>query len=175
MTTQMENLKNYMEITYKDLNKINFPIFPINTQDLFEQDGLVYLQGNILDDRNQIGKTIGARRLQTPHEPLQRLRRSYFNIRGLLTSGKTDFIDSKGYIFIYRKSKMTKVIYHKISKVQRKESFTLVKLSYYAHPIKLNRPPPVGKPWVGMLYLNKHPWLPYEYSENYCAPKRRKI
>jgi hypothetical protein len=50
-----------------------------------------------------------------------------------------------------------------------------MKLNEVSFPVKIKRPPPEGKSWVGMLYLNKFPWLPYEYSENYCTNIKRKI
>ena len=46
--------------------KIKFPIWVINSDNIWEQDGIVFIDEKVLDDRNQKGDTIGKRRLQTP-------------------------------------------------------------------------------------------------------------
>jgi len=61
MIIHLESLKSYM----LDLN-IKFPIWVINSDNVWEQDGIVFLDNTVLDDLNQKGDTIGKRRLQTP-------------------------------------------------------------------------------------------------------------
>ena len=172
----MESLVNYMEITYKDIPNINFPVFAIkDVESLFFKDGLVYYSDRLIDDLNQPSNYLGVRRLTTPHKPIYPLRLMYRDIKELLGSGKKSYIDRYGFVFSYRKTKFCNVKFHKILKVKRKDTYSLLKISNYQTPIKILRPPPAGKSWVGMLYLNKHPWIPYEYSEAYCASKKRKI
>ena len=51
-----------MVITYKTLGHIAFPAFPLPSSNWEEQDGLLYLDNKLLDDKNMKGKTLGRRR-----------------------------------------------------------------------------------------------------------------
>jgi hypothetical protein len=128
----------------------------------------------VIDDRNQIGDSLGKRRLQTPHQ-LYTLKFCYIDKTDLVRAKHKTFVDSKGYVFIYAKTEYTNVVYHKILKVVPKDIITVLKLSNVSFPVVVNRPPPLGKSWVGMLYLNNRPWIPYEYSEERCTTMKRKI
>lgn len=163
-----------MVITYKDLNKVNFPIYGLKDFDLIVQDGLVLRGSLVVDDRNQIGKTIGSRRLQTPHKTLP-LKRSYNDVASFIGATDKYFIDSLGYCFMYEKTKYLTVKYHKILEVKNKDSHTILRLDFVPFPIILERPPPEGKTWVGLIYFGKNPWLPYEFSETKCENFKRKI
>ena len=57
-----------MVIQYKSLNKIKFPVYVLPSGNWDRQDGLLFLDGKIVDDRNMSGDTLGVRRLQTPHK-----------------------------------------------------------------------------------------------------------
>lgn len=163
-----------MIITYENLNLINFPIYALPSDDLEVTDGLLRYGSLVVDDRNQIGETIGARRLQTPHMLLP-LRRCYEEIAALLAAKDRVFVDSKGYCFIYERTKFSRIVFHKILKIIPKDIITVLKVSNVSFPVVVRRPPPAGKTWVGMLYFNNKPWLPYEYAETQCATRRRKI
>lgn len=163
-----------MVITYKDLQRINFPVYGLKDFDLIVQDGLVLGGGCVVDDRNQIGETLGIRRLQTPHKTLP-LRRSYKDVAAFLIAKDKYFIDSLGYCFIYQKTKYVKIKYHKILNTTVKDTYTTLRLDFVPFPIILQRPPPTGKTWVGLIYFDKTPWLPYEFSETKYADKRKKI
>lgn len=163
-----------MVINYKHFKLINFPIYALPSSNLDVQDGLLRLENLVIDDRNQIGKSLGARRLQTFHQLLE-LRRCYEDIPALIRAKDRVFVDSKGYCFIYEKTKFCKLVYHKILKVAQKDIVTVLKVSHVSFPVVVKRPPPLGKTWVAMLYFNNKPWLPYEYSEERCTTKRRKI
>lgn len=163
-----------MEITYKQLHLINFPIYGLSSEDLEVTDGLLRSGHTVVDDRNQIGDTLGARRLQTPHK-LCKLKVCYEDIPGLINAKHKVFVDTKGYCFIYKKTRFVSVHYHKIIKVSRKEVATTITASGVSFPVVVKRPPPVGTPWLAMMYLDKRPWLPYAYSEVYCASMKRKI
>lgn len=163
-----------MVVTYKNLKLINFPVFGLPDFDIDFQDGLVKSGGFVIDDRNQLGEDLGTRRLQTPHE-LLKIRAAYEDIASFLSAKDKYFIDSKGYVFIYEKTKFVRIKYHKIVSVVPKDTYTILKLFEVSFPILVKRPPPPGKTWVGMIYFKEHPWLPYEYSENDRAILRRKI
>lgn len=163
-----------MIVTYKEFNLINFPIFALPSDNLEVIDGLLKCDNRIVDDRNQIGETLGIRRLQTPHKLLP-LKKCYEDIPGLIRAKNRVFVDNKGYCFIYERTKFCTVTFHKIVKVSRKNIATVLKISGSNFPIIVKRPPPLGMDWVGMLNFNGLPWVPYEYSENFCTPFRKKI
>ena len=161
--------------SYKDLKLIRFPVFGLpGIDNLYERDGLLFEGGYVLDDRNQLGGTLGARRLQSPHT-LYPLKDLYEDLPAFLRANKNCFIDTNGQWFLYRKTTFVDIKYMKILKVIPKECFCLLKLFGVPFYIDVKRPPPEGKTWVGMVTLNKHPWLPYEYSTECCKTKRRKI
>jgi hypothetical protein len=165
-----------MLINYKKLGLVNFPIFALPSDDIHGCDGLVRFGNNpIIDDLNQIGKTLGARRLQTPHKTYK-LNRVIYDIPELLKAPNAKaWIDNKGYIFIYERTKFVRVKCHKILAVNYKGTGSTLKIQGAVAPVLLKRPPPKGMPWVLMMHLNNNPWLPYEYSREYCTPFRRKI
>lgn len=163
-----------MVINYTQLKLINFPIYALPSDNLEVTDGLLRCDNRLVDDRNQIGKTLGIRRLQTSHKILP-LRRCYEDISGLLRAKERVFVDSLGYCFIYERTKFCKVKSHKILKVTTRKLVTTLKVYGVSFPILVKRPPPKGKEFIGMLYFNNKPWLPYEYSETACADFKRKI
>lgn len=163
-----------MVINYKHLVSVEFPVYAVPSDDVSSMDGILWLENKALDDRNQLGATLGARRLQTPHK-LFPLRKSFNLISEMLQSRHQHFIDSKGAFFTYEKTIFTKVRYHKILTRSLRETGTVLKLEGVFSPIVVPRPPPPGKTWVGMLYFKGYPWLPYDYAEKYSADLRRKI
>ena len=162
------------ELTYKDLPRIEFPVFALPSDNLFVQDGLLFHNNAVVDDKNQIGENLGARRIQTPHQILK-LRTCCEDISQLIDNRAPAYIDYSGYVFTYRKTKYQRVIYHRILSVIPKDFACILKLSKVNFPVIVKRPPPHGKEWVGMLYFNNKPWLAYEYSDYRCAPRRRMI
>ena len=161
-------------ITYKQLHLINFPIFGLYSKDIEVEDGLIYINDKLIDDSNQIGESVGKRRLQTPHK-LGKLNRCYEDAAGLISSKHKAYVDSLGYFFSYEKTLYVPIVYYKILEVLQKDTASILKLNGISFPVYVKRPPPVGKSWVGMIYYEKTPWLPYEYSEYNCAKKRKKI
>ena len=45
-----------MEITFRDIEKVDFPVYELPNGNWYEQDGLVFLDDKILDDKNHEGK-----------------------------------------------------------------------------------------------------------------------
>lgn len=163
-----------MEMTYKTVSKIRFPVFILYSNDIIEQDGLVYCGHYVLDDKNQIGETLGSRRLQSPYR-LFNLNGICSDFRAMITSKKSYFIDSNGMIFNYRKTRSCKVICHKIQKIHHRDTYTLLKISSYNPLILVDRPPPSECGWVNMLYIGRIPSLLYSYSVERSKPFRRII
>jgi hypothetical protein len=162
-------------LTYKEVGLINFPIFPIPSDEITWEDGLVRIEEKVVDDLNMIGNTVGLRRLQTPHK-LYKLGKccesvmDFFHIKGAKA-----YIDNFGFVFTYERTKYTYVRYKKILKVTQRDLFSIIKAEHINYGVKVPRPPGVGKEWIGILYLSGYPWVPYEYSETCQKPKLRKI
>jgi hypothetical protein len=163
-----------MVIDYNSLELLEFPVFKLPSNNIHQQDGLIYCDNAVIDDRNQIGDTLGKRRMQTFHKILP-LKACYEDLQAFLHAKGPHFIDSKGRVFTYQKTLMTKVVYHKIEKVIYKEVATIIKAEGVNFPIIVKRPPRPGIEWIAMLYYKTRPWLPYTYSEEYCQSLRRKI
>jgi len=164
-----------MVIGYRQLPKITFPVFLLPSGNWEESDGLVFLDNDILDDKNQVGKTLGARRMQTPHRNLQVLKHMIAYPNGLLKQRTKYFIDNTGRPFIYEKTTMLPLKYLKISKVELKTSATLITVKGYNAPFTVPRPPETGMTWAGVLHLKGLPWMLYEYSETKLKDTRRKV
>ena len=73
-----------MVITYKHLLKLEFPIYILPHDDWSFSDGLLFLDGKVVDDTNMEGNTIGKRRLQTPFTDLFPLKSQLDSFQGLL-------------------------------------------------------------------------------------------
>ena len=84
--------------------KIKFPIWVINSDNIWEQDGIIFIDEKVLDDRNQKGDTIGKRRLQTPLKNLFNLKFQIDDYIGLIKHRGKNYIDSSGKHIYYEKT-----------------------------------------------------------------------
>ena len=78
-----------MVIQYSSINKIRFPVYELPSGNWNRQDGLLFLDGQIVDDKNQAGDTLGLRRMQTPHKNLLPLKNQVDTFRGIVKSGQS--------------------------------------------------------------------------------------
>lgn len=163
-----------MIITYKTILKVEFPVFILPSDDWTLTDGLLFLENEIIDDKNMPGETLGKRRLQSPFT-MKPLNRSVNSFVGILKQSRNTFIDSKGVPFIYHKTKMCSLKYLKIKKIVRREVASLVYVRGCNSPFTVPRPPAEEMQWAGILHLHGLPWELYEYSEEYKKNTRRKI
>lgn len=165
-----------MIITYSKISQISFPVFKLAKFNWREEDGLIFLGDKILDDRNQPGETLGIRRLQTPHKNLYRMRCCIDNHLGIIKQiGDPFYVDNKGLIFIYKKTLNCKLHYHEITKVERRDVASLIRVKGVRQPFTVPRPPTHGALWAGVLYLHGLPWMLYEYSEEKKKSTTRKV
>ena len=88
-----------MVIQYSSINKIRFPVYELPSGNWNRQDGLLFLDGQIVDDKNQAGDTLGLRRMQTPHKNLLPLKNQVDTFRGIVKGGHQHFIDTNGLCF----------------------------------------------------------------------------
>jgi hypothetical protein len=161
-------------LNYSNLTKITFPVYKIPNSNWELVDGLLFLDNEVLDDRNQKGKTLGIRRAQTSFD-LFPLKHSIASLTGILKQNDKTFIDTKGTPFIYQKTRNSALKYYKIRKVEQKGVVSILWLKDIKSPFTIPRPPPLGMTWAGVLHIESWPWILYCYSETYQKPTRRKI
>jgi len=164
-----------MVIQYKSLNKIKFPVYVLPSGNWDRQDGLLFLDGKIVDDRNMSGDTLGMRRLQTPHKNIFPLKQQIDNFRGIVKSKDKTFIDTNGTPFIYEKTEFCRLKYYRIKSVTQRDTCSLLKLDGVKQPFVIPRPPAEDMRYAGILHYGPMPWVLYEYSEDRRDDTRRKV
>lgn len=164
-----------MVIQYSSANRIRFPVYELDSGNWERQDGILFLEDKILDDKNMQGDTLGVRRMQTPHKNLSPLKKQVDTLRGVLKSDKKHFIDSNGFPFIYEKTKFSKLKYYRIKRVIQKDVCSLLCLDGVKQKFVVPRPPPEGVRYAGLLHIGELPWMLYNYSEDRPLDTRRKV
>lgn len=151
-------------LNYKQINRaIKFPIYELSSEEVYSSDGLLFLNGKVLDDKNQKGKTLGERRLQTSHQKAT-LNRAYPTFIDVVKSTHALFIDSKGVPFRYDRNKMCTVESRKINKKISRGTYTLLYVDKITNLYYMSRYP-AAEEYAQILYLDKLPWLLYGVSE----------
>lgn len=153
--------------------QLKFPIFVLHSDEIEERDGLLFCDTQIVDDKNMSGKTLGTRRLQSPHKNLYPLRYMIEDFRGLTKHGGKFFIDNNGKFFRYIKKKKIDIKYKKIKKIDKKEILTLVWVDNIPFPFEEKRP--VSARYAGVAYVDNTPSFIYEYSSEMKKNTWRKI
>lgn len=164
-----------MIVTYKEIKKIEFPVFILPNSNWQLIDGLLLIDNQVVDDKNMPGASLGIRRLQTHFTELVPLKHSIDSLIGILKQNSKCFIDSNGTPFIYQKTRHSALKYYKIRKIEQKEVASVLWLKDVKQAFTIPRPPPLGKTWAGVLHLGPWPWLLYEYSEERLKDTRRKV
>jgi hypothetical protein len=164
-----------MVIHFKHINKVCFPVYALPSGNWHSQDGLLFLDGLILDDKNMPGDTLGIRRLQSPHKNIHPLKHQIDNFRGMIKSRDSHFIDTNGRPFIYEKTQFCKLKYYKIKSVKQKEVASVLWLHGVTSPFVIPRPPASQSQYAGVLHYGALPWILYEYSEEPKKDTRRKV
>ena len=162
------------DLNYKHvLRNIEFPVYTISSEEVYVEDGLLFVNEKIVDDRNQIGDTIGKRRLTTEHK-LGTLGKICFNYIEMLDAPSTKFIDTKGNPFNYVKTKMLSVVSYRINKKIAKDNYTVLFLKGVNCPFIVPRYPHTEE-WAQILEYDGLPWKLYSLSEKQVKTFRRKI
>jgi len=164
-----------MVVTFRTAKNIRFPVYKIGSSDWEKCDGLLFIDGELVDDKNMPGDSIGIRRIQTPHKNLYKLNKQIDSLHGILKQSLKTFIDSNGTPFIYEKTLMCQLKYYKIIRVEQKEVASLIWCKDIKHPFTVPRPPEQGMTWAGVLHFHGLPWILYEYSEEKKKDTRRKV
>lgn len=165
-----------MIVTYKEVKKIKFPVYILPNGNWETADGILFLDNEVVDDKNMPGLSLGIRRLQTPFTELLALKHSIDSLIGILKqTNKKCFIDSTGTPFIYQKTINAALKYYKIRKIELKDVASVIWLKDINFPFTVPRPPAQEMTWAGVLHIGGLPWLLYEYSEERLKDTRRKV
>jgi hypothetical protein len=162
-----------MVITYSTQNRVAYPVYVLPSNEWTLSDGVVFLEGKVLDDTNQRGKTLGRRRIQTPFRNLYSIRRMAHNWIGILKSEHKHFIDSNGLCFTYSKTMFAELKYLHIKQIVKKEKNCILKV--VGGQFVIPRPPGSQIKYAGILHHEGYPWALYNYSELKLKTGRRKV
>ena len=147
------------------MQQFNYPLFVIHTDNVEEIDGILWIEDQVLDDKNMSGKTLGIRRLQTPMKSIYPLRYMIEDEISLMKHRGKSFIDNTGEVIYYEKQETVSLTYYKIKKVEKKGVAALIWLKGIPYPFAANRPPEEGYTWVGMIHKSGLPWKIWEFAE----------
>ena len=170
MTIPSESLKPNMIY-----DRIEFPVFTIHSDDVVLSDGLLWIENKVLDDTNMRGESLGVRRLQSPMKSIYPLKYMVKNTADLLRHQGKHYIDNTGFVFTKEKNTVSKLKYHKIIRIDKKNVVSLLWIKDCPFPFELERPLVEGETWAGMLYRNNIPWLLYSTSSKKEKDSWRKI
>ena len=159
----------------KDYNNIDFPVFVLHTDNIELIDGILWIDDQVLDDKNMSGKTLGIRRLQSPMKSLYPLKYMLENESDILHHQGKFYIDSSGIFFTKINTSTTLLRYHKIMRVEKKTSASQLWVKDCPFPFTLKRPLPENASWAGILYRQGIPWILYDLSEEKQKDTWRKI
>jgi len=157
------------------LSDIVFPIYVVHTDEVIYRDGILWCEGQVIDDKNTLGETLGQRRLQTPLKNLYDLKYKLDDFGAMIKHRGRFYVDSNGKFFMYEKSKTAKLMYHKINKVEKKDLATLVWINKIPFPFEVPRPPANTHFYAGVLYIDSQPSFLYETCETMKKITWRKV
>ena len=147
------------------LDEIEFPIFVIHSDNVEEIDGLLWLDDQVVDDKNMSGETLGKRRLQSPMKSIYPLKYMIEDEIGIMKHRSKTFIDNNGRVFNYEKTKTLKLVYHKITKKEKKGIATVLWLKDCPFPFAEKSPPDPECTWAGVLHESGIPWKIYDFTK----------
>ena len=153
-----------LRVSMLNYDGIDFPVYVVHTDNVEMQDGLLWVEDQVLDDRNMKGKTLGMRRLQSPMKSLYPLKYMLEDIPSLLMHRGKQYIDSSGYFILKEKTTRVELKYHKILKVDRKDVVSILWCKDCVFPFTLKRPLSDDMTWAGILYKQNIPWVLYNVS-----------
>lgn len=164
-----------MIVTLTDFHTLKFPVYPLPSEDWWVQDGVLFLQDQVIDERNMPGKTLGVRRLQCGRKDLLPLPKAILSLPDLIQARTKTFIDSSGRPFIYVKAHNSKLVTHRIKRIDKKEVASLLWLNDWPSPFTLERPPAGAPEFVRMLHYKGTPWIIYDYVRQPVKDTYRRV
>ena len=158
-----------------DYSRINFPVFSVHTDNVEFIDGILWIDNQVLDDKNMSGNTLGKRRLQSPMKSLYPLKYMLEDEVEMIKHSGKYYIDSNGYFIEKHKTIRVPLKYHKILRVEKKNIVSMLWIKDCPFPFPLKRPLPENASWAGVLYKSGVPWLLYDLAEEELKETWRKI
>ena len=156
-------------------DKLVFPVFTVHTNDVELVDGILWIENQVLDDKNMKGETLGLRRLQSPHKNLYKLKVMIEGFQDFVHHKGSNYIDSNGKYFRWIKNKTCSLISHKIDKVEKRDIATLIWVKDIPFPFFVKRPPEARLRYASILYMGSQPSILYSFSETKQRKTWRKI
>lgn len=151
----------------KDIGSIVFPVYKIPDIDTYSQDKILFQgAGKVLDDKNMSGNTLGLRRLQSGRTDLFFLKKAIPDFKTMLKTKHKYFIDNNGVPFEYVKTKNCPLVHHLISKIEPKETYSIVHLSKIPQKFSIPRMPYGDARWARVLYYGQFPWIIYDFANH---------
>ena len=141
--------KNDYQVTSKE--ELIFPLYIIHSDNIELIDGILWLDDQVLDDKNMDGKTLGRRRIQSPMKSIYPLRYMIEDEIGLMRHRGKTFLDSGGRVFNYEKTETCKLHYNKILNREKKTIATVLWLKDCPVPFAEKSPPSEELTWAGVL------------------------
>ena len=167
--------KRREEYLVVDKDKLVFPCFVIHSDNVELIDGILWLDDQVLDDKNMSGHTLGIRRIQSPMNSIYPLRYMIEDITGLMRHRGKFFIDNLGKVFNYEKTETVKLQYHKIRKREKKSTATVLWLIDCPFPFAEKSPPSDELSWAGVLYRDGLPMAIYDFAKEKQKATWRKV
>lgn len=164
-----------MIVTYKDFPRLTFPLYILPSDNWHVQDGVVFVDSQVLDERKLPGKTLGIRRLQCGRKDLLPLKKALLNISDLVSCRNKIFVDNSGYYFTYLKTKHLKLKSYRIKKIEPKEVKSLLWVYNWPTPFTIDRPPAGDPSYVRFLEYEGAPWIIYDYSRESKKTTYRRV
>ena len=150
-------------------------MYPLPNSNWFRQDGVLFLDGQVVDERNMPGDTLGIRRLQCGRKDLLPLKRAVTSIPDLLQAKQKCFIDSRGKPFIYEKTLSSKLKCYRIARIDKKDTASVLWLNGVSFPFTIPRPPVDDLGWARVLHRGPSPWLLYDYVSRPTKDTYRRV
>lgn len=161
-------------LNFKQINtKIKFPVHELLSEDIYSSDGILFVNGKVLDDRNQTGNSLGERRLKTSHEKAK-ISKSHTSFIDLVKTSHSIFIDSNGVPFRYERTVSSSIENRRIKNKISKGTHTIIYVDKVNSLFHLSSYPKAEE-WAQILYLDKFPWLLYSISETKLKEFRKRI
>ncbi len=173
-----------------ELANIAFPVFRIGkAKPHFENNTYFYILGKdtdysdaeykvlVLDDRNAAGDTLAARRLMLKAQgtELYGLNKAIFFLGDLIKLAKknTWFIDSKGSVFEYEKTRRVPLVYKKIKSITNiVTGGAIIEVDGLSERFKTLFAPTNNETHAGLLVLDKAHILYGLYTQEYKTTNR---
>lgn len=138
-------------------------------------DGIVFVGGSPIDDRNIESSRLGIRRLKSKYT-MEKLNIVCFNFSDLvkrLTRQDNWFIDTSGHIFKYIRTSNEAVKSHYIEKTDLRDTYSVVTLKGIDYPFIVSSPPRYN--YARVLYYKDIPWMILDIEPKYRKPSYKKV